>query len=91
MLAVFARFCRFSKGAFCGRSPIPTRRNDRLKTGKLLNLIWHIEDKTRQVSTSFALIFGEQDVFKCRAFLLTHPVADQIPGESEKVDAFGWV
>ena len=39
LLAVFARFCRFSKGAFCRKSPVSTGRNDRLKPGKLLNLI----------------------------------------------------
>ena len=39
LLAVFARFCRFSKGALCRKSPISTGRNDRLKPGKLLNLI----------------------------------------------------
>ena len=77
LLAVYARFCRFSKGAFCRKFPISTRRNDRLKSGKLLNLIWHIEDKIRQLSTSLDQsdsIFREQDFFKRRAFLLTHPV-----------------
>ena len=39
LLAVFDRFCRFSKGAFCRKSPISTGRNDRLKPVKLLNLI----------------------------------------------------
>ena len=39
LLAVFARFCRFSGGAFCRKSPISTGRNDRLKPGKLPNLI----------------------------------------------------
>ena len=39
LLAAFARFCRFSKGAFCRKSPILTGRNDRLKPDKLLNLI----------------------------------------------------
>ena len=38
LLAVFARFCRYSKGAFCRKSPVSTGRNDRLKPGKLLNL-----------------------------------------------------
>ena len=32
-------FCRFSKEAFCRKSPISTGRNDRLKPGKLLKLI----------------------------------------------------
>ena len=36
---VFPRFCRFPKRAFCRISPILTGRNDRLKPGKLLNLI----------------------------------------------------
>ena len=39
LLAVFTRFSRFSKGALCRKSPISTGRNDRLKPGKLLNLI----------------------------------------------------
>ena len=39
LLAVFARFNRFSKIAFCGKSPTSRGRNDRLKPGKLLNLI----------------------------------------------------
>ena len=39
LLDVFARFCRFSKGAFFYRkSPISTKRNGRLKPGKLLEL-----------------------------------------------------
>ena len=38
-LAVFARFCRFLKGAFYRKSPISTGRNGRLKSGKLLDLI----------------------------------------------------
>ena len=39
LLAVFARFCKFSKGAFYRKSPISTGRNGRLKPGKLLELI----------------------------------------------------
>ena len=39
LLAVFARFCRFSKGALCRKSLISTGRNGRLKMGKLLDLI----------------------------------------------------
>ena len=39
LLAVFACFCRISKGAFYRKSPISTRRNGRLKPGKLLDLI----------------------------------------------------
>ena len=39
LLAVFACFCRFSKGAFYRKSPISTGRNDRLKAGKLRDLI----------------------------------------------------
>ena len=39
LLAVFARFCRFLKGAFCRKSPISTGRSGRLKPGKLLDLI----------------------------------------------------
>ena len=39
LLAVFARFCRFSKGAFYRKSPISTGRNGRSKPGKLLDLI----------------------------------------------------
>ena len=39
LLAVFARFCRFSKGAFHRRSPISTGRNGQLKPGKSLDLI----------------------------------------------------
>ena len=39
LLAVFARFCRFLKGAFYRKSPISTGRNGRLKPGKVLDLI----------------------------------------------------
>ena len=39
LLAVFARFCMFSKGAFYRKSPIAMGRNGRLKPGKVLNLI----------------------------------------------------
>ena len=39
LLAVFAGFCRFLKGAFYRKSPILTGRNRRLKPGKLLDLI----------------------------------------------------
>ena len=39
LLVVFTRICRFSKEAFCRRSPISTGRNGPLKPGKLLNLI----------------------------------------------------
>ena len=39
LLAVFVRLCRFSKGAFYRKSPVSIGRNDRLKPGKLLNLI----------------------------------------------------
>ena len=39
LLAVFARFCRFSKGAFNRKSPMSTGRNGRIKPGKLLHLI----------------------------------------------------
>ena len=39
LLAVFARFCRISKGAFYRKSPILTGRNGRLKPGKLLDQI----------------------------------------------------
>ena len=39
LLAVFARFYRFSKGAFYRKSPISMGRNGRLKPGKLLDLI----------------------------------------------------
>ena len=52
LIAVFAYFCRFSKGAFYRKSPISTGRNGRLKPGKLLDLIWHIKDKIRQFSIS---------------------------------------
>ena len=52
LLALFARFCRFSKGAFCRKSPISTARNSRLKSGKLLNVIGLIGTKTRQFSIS---------------------------------------
>ena len=38
LLAVFARFCRFSKGAFYRKFPIWTGRNGRLKPGKLMDL-----------------------------------------------------
>ena len=73
MLAVFARFCRFSKGAFCRKSLTSTGRNDRLKPGKLLNLIWLIGDKKGCFNIT-ASIFREQDFFKRRVFLSTHPV-----------------
>ena len=34
LLGVFTHFCRFSKGAFCRKSPISTGKNDQLKPGK---------------------------------------------------------
>ena len=52
LLAVFARFCRLSKGAFCRKSPISTGSYDRLKPGKLLNLTGYVSDKTGQFSKS---------------------------------------
>ena len=42
----FACFCKFSKGAFCRKSLISTGRSDRLKPGKLLNLIGRTGNKT---------------------------------------------
>ena len=39
LLGVFTRFCRFPKRAFSRKSPFSTRRNDRLKPGRLLNVI----------------------------------------------------
>ena len=39
LLAVFACFCRFSKGAFYRKSPISTGRNGQLTPGKLLDPI----------------------------------------------------
>ena len=39
LLPVFARFCRFLKGAFYGKSPISMGRNGRLKPDKLLDKI----------------------------------------------------
>ena len=39
LLAVFSRFCKFSKGDFYTKSPILTGRNGRLKSGKLKDLI----------------------------------------------------
>ena len=39
LLAVFARFCRFSKGAIYRKSPTSTGRNGPLKPDKLLDLI----------------------------------------------------
>lgn len=48
----FIPFCRFSKGAFCRNSLISRGKNDRLKLSELLNLIWHIGNKIRQVSIS---------------------------------------
>ena len=57
----FACCCCFrSKGDFCRKSPISTRRNDRLKPGKSLNLTWHIGHKTRQFSTSLLWCSGSR-------------------------------
>ena len=39
-LAFSLVFCRFSKGAFCRKSPISMGKKDRLKPGKLLNLFY---------------------------------------------------
>ena len=77
MLDVFTRFCRFSKGVFCRKSPTSMGRNVRLKPGKLLNIIWHIGDNIRQFNI-IALIFWEQDFFERRTFLLTQPVVSDI-------------
>ena len=58
VLSVFTRFCRFSKRAFCRKSPISTGRNGQLKPGKLLDLIWHIWNKMRQFSISLLRYLG---------------------------------
>ena len=52
LLGVLARFCKFSKGAFCRISPISTGRNDRSKPGELLNLIGRTGNKTGHFSIS---------------------------------------
>ena len=39
LLAIFAGFAGFQKGAFCRKSPFSTGKNYRLKAGKLRNLI----------------------------------------------------
>ena len=56
------------KGAFCRKSPTLTGRNDQLKPGILLNLLWHIGIK--QDSFQYhcfdiqgAGFFQTQDVF----------------------------
>ena len=49
LLGVFTHFCRFSRGAFLGKSPISTGRNGRSKLGNLLNLISNIGDKIKQL------------------------------------------
>ena len=46
-IVVLTRFCLFSKGTFCIKSPISRGKNDRLTLGKLLNLIGHIANKKR--------------------------------------------
>ena len=46
LLGVFTRFYRFLKGAFWRKYPISKRRSDRLKPGKLLNLIGRTENIT---------------------------------------------
>ena len=72
-LAVFIRFCRFSKGAFCRKSPISMDSNFRLKPGKLQNLIGLIGNKARHFQCYYSDIQGEA-FFKRRTFLWTHPV-----------------
>ena len=52
MLVAFTRFCRFSEGDFCRKSLISMGQNGRLKSGKLLNLIEHIGNKTGQFLVS---------------------------------------
>ena len=55
----FHSFCRFSKRAFSRTSPTSTGRNGWLKPGKLLYLIGHIENQTRQFYHSYN-IWGAQ-------------------------------
>ena len=76
LLGAVTGFCRFLKVALCRKSLISTKRNDLLKPGKLLNIILHMGDKTRQFSffSIITLIFREQDFFKRGALLLNHPV-----------------
>ena len=45
-------FCRFLKLTFRRESPISTGRSDRLKLGKLTNVIGHIGSETIQFSLS---------------------------------------
>ena len=57
LLAVSARFCRLTKGAFCGKSPISIRRNDRLKPGsKLLNLRGPLHETRHETHAGMSFI-----------------------------------
>ena len=73
LICRFIRFWRFSRGGFCRRSPISTRRNGLLKLGKLLNVIGHIVSKTRLFLVPLVLFSGSSTLER-PAFLLTHLV-----------------
>ena len=72
LLYIFIRFCRFLEGAFCRKFPISTRRNGRLKLGKLLSLIEHVGSKTGPFSISLHW-YSETSGLSDRPFL-THQV-----------------
>ena len=65
ILRRFHSFFRFSKGDFCRKSPILTRRIGGLQPGKLLNLTEH---------KYYCFDIQGAAFFKRRAFLLTQPV-----------------
>ena len=49
--------------------PFRTGRNDRLKPGKLLNLIGHIRNETRQFSMSLLLYSGSSICLNAGSFI----------------------
>ena len=52
LVAVFSRFCKFSKGAFRRKSPISTGNNGQIRPGKLPHLNGQNGQKSKPVSMS---------------------------------------
>ena len=71
-LFVFTRVCKFSKWAFGRTSFISAGKKGRLKPGKLLNLIGHIRNETRQLSISL-LWYSRRNIFQRRAAFCQTP------------------
>ena len=90
LLAVFTHFCRFSKGAFCSKSPISTGKNGRLRQGKLLTLIGHIGNETRQFSVSFLWYSGSSIFSNAGRFYWLTRYVFNAHGKMTKITKIRW-